>query len=306
MNRDRPAGSAGTEGVLAATGAFVLWGLLPVYWKALAAFGPVEIIAHRIVWSLALTAALVSMRGSWSGIGRVLRSRRDAPRLAASAALLSANWLLYVWGVNTGRVLETSLGYYVTPLANVALGTLFLGERLRRLQVAALLLAAAGVLNQIAAHGRFPWIALGLAGTFSLYGLLRKTATLDSLPGLAAETALLTVPAAAYLAALAAGGGGAVGHAGLAGHLLLAGTGVVTAVPLLLFAHGARRVRLTTVGILQYLAPTGTFLLGVLLYREPFDRTRLVTFVLIWAAVAIYAADALARARRGNRRVGRG
>jgi chloramphenicol-sensitive protein RarD len=298
LKRDR------AEGALATGLSFVLWGLLPVYWKALAGAGAVEIIAHRIVWSLAFTAILVSALGLWGSIIRVVRSPRQAARLALSSALLSSNWLIYVWGVNTGRILETSLGYFVTPLVNVALGVVFLRERLRAAQVAALALAAAGVLNQIVAQGQPPWIALGLAATFAFYGLLRKTAVLDSLPGLAAETAVLTVPAGIYMAALAARGAGALGHADWPTHLLLAGTGVVTAVPLLLFAFGARRIRLTTVGILQYLSPTGTFLLETLVYHEPFDRTRAVTFSLIWIALAIYAAEGIRRARRETAEAG--
>jgi chloramphenicol-sensitive protein RarD len=286
------------EGAMATGLSFVLWGLLPLYWKALAGAGAVEIIAHRIVWSLAFTAILVSARGLWGSIVRVAASPRQVARLVLSAALLSANWLIYVWGVNSGRILETSLGYFVTPLVNVALGVVFLRERLRAAQVAALALAAAGVLNQIVAQGQFPWIALGLAATFAFYGLMRKTAVLDSLPGLAAETAMLTIPAGYYLAVLAGSGAGALGHASWTTHLLLAGTGVVTAVPLLLFAFGARRIRMTTVGILQYLSPTGTFLLGTLVYHETFDRTRAVTFCLIWIALAIYAAEGVRFSRR--------
>jgi len=297
------------EGTLATGFAFVLWGMLTVYWKALAEAGAVEIIAHRILWSLVFTAALASVRRLWGTIFRAVRSPAQVGRLALSAALLSSNWLLYVWGINTDRILETSLGYFITPLMNVALGVVILRERLRPAQVAALSLAAAGVLNQIVSQGQFPWIALGLAVTFASYGLMRKTAALDSLPGLAAETAVLTVPAGIYVAVLAAGGGGALGHAGALTHVLLAGTGVITAVPLLLFAFGARRIRLTTVGILQYLAPTGTFLLGYLAYHEPFGRTRAITFGLIWIAVVVYATDGILFARReaaGRARAGVG
>jgi chloramphenicol-sensitive protein RarD len=285
-------------GALATGLSFVLWGLLPVYWKALEEVGALEIIAHRIVWSLGLTALLVSVRGLWGEIFRSLGSRRQAGRLLLSAALLSANWFIYVWGVNHGQILETSLGYFVTPLVNAALGVIFLRERLRAAQVAAFALAGAGVANLIVMQGRFPWIALALAGTFAFYGLMRKTAVLESLPGLAAETALLTVPAGIYMAFLAAGGKGALGHADWRTHLLLIGTGVVTAIPLLLFAHGARRIRLTTVGILQYLSPTGTFLLGVLAFHEEFSRARAFTFAMIWIALAIYAAETIHRARR--------
>lgn len=275
--------------------AFVLWGALPVYWKALQQVDSLEIIAHRIVWSLAFTAALVTFLGLWRGVARALRSRRSAGLLVLSSTLLTLNWLTYVWGVNHGQIVETSLGYFITPLVNVALGVIFLRERLRPAQVAAFLLAGGGVIYLIVRQGRFPWIAFALAGSFAFYGLLRKTAALESLPGLTAETAMLTVPAGVFLAALAWNGGGGLGHADAWTHVLLVGTGLVTAVPLLLFAHGARRIRLSTVGILQYLSPTGTFLLGVLVYHEAFDPARVVAFVLIWVALAIYAAESVLR-----------
>ena len=223
--------------------------------------------------------------------------------LLVSSVLLVSNWFTYVWGINHERILETSLGYFITPLVTVILGWAVLRERLRPAQVVAFVLAAAGVAN-LAAAGRverFPWVALTLAGTFSLYALIRKTSRLESLPGLTAETAVLSVPAAALLAVLAARGGGALGRADWQTHLLLAGVGVVTAAPLLLFAYGARRIRLTAVGFLQYLAPTGTFCLGLFVYREPFGRAQAITFGLIWTGLAVYTADSLWRAARAGR-----
>ena len=295
---DRPHAPGHAAGAIATAMAFILWGALPVYWKALETVNAVEIIAHRVVWSLAFTGVLVTGRRLWGQVFRAVRTWRAAATLALSASLLSLNWLIYVWGVNNHQILETSLGYFITPLVNVALGVIFLRERLRPAQIAAFLLAGGGVVWEIAVRGQLPWIALALAVTFAFYGLMRKTAALESLPGLAAETAMLTVPAGVFIAALFFTGGGAVGHADWQTHLLLVGTGVVTAVPLLLFAYGARRIRMTTVGVLQYLSPTGTFLLGFLHYHEPFDRQRLVTFVLVWIAVAIYAGEGILRARR--------
>ena len=290
-----PSSRAHGAGTLCTGLAFALWGALPVYWKALQQVDSLEIIAHRILWSLAVTAALVTFLGLWRGVAGALRSRRSAGLLLLSSTLLTLNWLTYVWGVNNNQIVETSLGYFITPLVNVALGVIFLRERLRPAQIAAFLLAGGGVIYLIVRQGRFPWIAFALAGTFAFYGLLRKTAALESLPGLTAETAMLTVPAGVFLAALAWRGGGGLGHADTWTHVLLVGTGLVTAVPLLLFAYGARRIRLSTVGILQYLSPTGTFLLGVLVYHEAFDPARVVAFVLIWVALAIYATESLLR-----------
>ena len=295
---NRPAARGHAAGAIATAMSFILWGALPVYWKALESVDAVEIIAHRVVWSLAFTAVLVSGRRLWGQVLRAVRSWRAAGMLALSATLLSLNWLTYVWGVNSGRILETSLGYFITPLVNVALGVIFLRERLRPAQIAAFLLAGGGVVWEIVVRGQLPWVAAALAVTFAFYGLMRKTAALESLPGLAAETAMLTVPAGIFIAALFFSGGGAVGHSDWRTHLLLVGTGVVTAVPLLLFAYGARRIRMITVGVLQYLSPAGTFLLGVLKYEEKFDRQRMVTFVLVWIAVAIYVAEGIVRARR--------
>jgi len=285
--------SAARAGVAVTTLAFLMWGLLPIYWKFLQGVDALDITAHRVIWSLAFTGVLLGIGGRWGEVARAMATKRAAARLMLGAALLGTNWLIYVWAINEDHILDTSLGYFIAPLVSVVLGCLLLKERLRKWQAVSLALAAAAVTVRVIAHGQLPWVALALAGTFGLYGLHRKTSRLESLPGLAAETVLLTLPALAFLAYLFADGRGVVGHCEWPIYLLLVGGGVATSLPLLLFAYGARKIRLSTVGFLQYLAPSCTFLLGVFVYREPFDALHLGTFALIWAALAIYSADSL-------------
>lgn len=280
-----------TPGVLAAASAFLCWGLLPVYWKALSGVPALEIICHRIVWSLACTGILLIILGGLGPLRSALSTRRNVLLLACSSSLIGVNWFLYVWAVNAGHVLEASLGYYLNPIVNVMLGMAVFSDRLNRTQTVAVCLAAAGVAVQVLAQGRLPWIALALAITFGLYGMVRKLMSVDSLPGLFAETLILSVPAGAYLLYVAAQGSGGFGHLGLASDLLLAGAGAVTTVPLLAFAFGARRITMTTLGVLQYIGPTGMFLLGVLVYGEPFGISQSATFVLIWLGVALYTTN---------------
>jgi len=291
-------------GVLAAVLAYTLWGILPIYWKALQAVPPPQILAHRTVWSLLLVLLLLAVRRQWARLAHIRSDPRLLLRFVASACLLGGNWFTYIWAVNAGHVVDSSLGYFINPLLSVLLGVLFLGERLRLWQGLSIGFALIGVLFLTLAYGAFPWIALTLAGTFGVYGLLRKTASLGSLEGLALETGLLSVPTLAYLVLLESGGSGAFVHAGLATSALLVGAGAVTAFPLLLFGYAARRVTLATVGILQYIAPTLQFLLGVLVYAEPFNRKRLIGFVAIWVALVIYSAEGLIveRRRRAARR----
>jgi chloramphenicol-sensitive protein RarD len=285
------------SGVLAAASAFVCWGLLPLYWKAISGVPALEIICHRVVWSLVCTGLLLAFAGGFGTIGRALRSPRTLLLLACSSSLIAVNWFLYVWSVNAGHVLEASLGYYLNPLVNVVLGMAVFGDRLSRIQKIAVALAAAGVAVQLAAQGSLPWIALALAATFGLYGMVRKLMALESLPGLFVETLALTIPAGGWLAWLAYTGAGSMGQAGLATNLLLAGAGVVTTLPLLAFAFGARRITMTTLGVLQYLGPTGMLLLGVLVYGEPFGMVQAATFGLIWAGVILYTVDGLRKLR---------
>lgn len=284
-------------GLAAGAGAFLIWGLSPIYWKTLQTVPPLEIITHRIIWSFFFLLPLLLLQHRGGEFVRTLANPRTMSILLLTSILVAANWLLYIWSVNTGRVLQASLGYYINPLVNVLLGTVFLKERLRPLQIAAVLLAGSGVLYLTLAFGDFPWIALALACSFGCYGLIRKVAAVGALIGLTVETLLLTVPAAVYLSWLKYHGAGAFLSIGLATDLFLMGAALVTALPLLLFTIGARSIRLSTLGFLQYIAPTGMFLLGVLVYGEPFQKRQGVTFALIWTALALYSLESLRRQR---------
>jgi len=275
--------------------AYLAWGLLPLYFKALRGVPAVEVLAHRVVWSLVLLAGVVAARGGRSAFREAFRPRRIA-LLAATGALIATNWLVYIWTVQSGRVLEGSLGYFVNPLVNVLLGVLFLGETLSRAQRIAVAVAAAGVAVLVLRAGTFPWVALVLALSFGLYAMLRKRARVDALGGLLVETALLAPAALVYLAARAASGAGAFGAA-TGTTLLLAAAGPITALPLVGFAYAVNRLRLSTIGLVQYVTPTSQFLLAVLLYREPFGAPQAIAFAAIWASLALYTWDALARIR---------
>lgn len=289
------------KGVLYAAGAYTAWGLLPIFWKALGSVPALEILANRVVWALVVALALGAVRGSWGWLAGALRSRRTLLIFTLTAVLLALNWGLYIWAVNAGHVVETSLGYFINPLVNVFLGVVFLRERLRPGQAAAIAVALAGVLYLTVTYGSPPWIALALAGSFGAYGLLRKTAPLASLEGFTLETMVMFLPALIFLAFTEATVGGALFHADLGTNLLLASSGVVTAVPLLLFAAGARRVTMTTLGLLQYIAPTLQFSLGVLVYGEALSPQRLAGFMLVWVALAIYTVEGAVSGGRAAR-----
>ena len=286
------------RGILAGILAYTLWGLLPGYWKAIQEVPPLEILCHRTIWSLVFVLLILAARKQWTWVGQVRASPRTLLISLASACLLSLNWFTYIWAVNSGHVVDSSLGYFIAPLVNVLLGVLFLRERLRGWQKVAIGLAAVGVVSLTVGYGAFPWIALTLALSFGLYGLLRKVSPLGSVEGLALETAVLSIPAVAYLAYQEATGNASFGHTGTTTTLLLAGTGVVTALPLLLFAYAARQVTLATVGIMQYISPTCQFFLGVFVYGEPFTPTRLLGFAPIWLALVIYSMDGMKEERR--------
>jgi chloramphenicol-sensitive protein RarD len=283
------------KGVAYALGAYLSWGLLPLYFKALGRVPALEILAHRVVWSLLLLAVLIVWLREPGGFRAPFRPDR-LPVLAATTALISTNWLVYIWAVQRGRIVEASLGYFVNPLVNVLLGVAFLGERLSARQRAAVALAVAGVIVLVVRAGTFPWVALVLALSFGLYGLLRKRAGIAAMGGLFAETALLGPIALAYLAVRGASGAGAFGSSP-GTTALLAAAGAVTALPLVWFTLGVHRLRLSTMGLVQYVAPTGQFLLGVAVYREPFGSAHAAAFLLIWASLAVYSWDALARSR---------
>jgi chloramphenicol-sensitive protein RarD len=276
------------EGGLYATAAFLWWGLAPLYWREVRDVPGVEMVAHRIVWSVPFVWLLVARRRRLGEVGAAIRDRRHLRLLVASAALLAVNWVAFIEAIRRDLVLEASLGYYVNPLLNVVLGTVFLRERLTPLQVAAVLLAAAGVTWLAVDLGVVPWVALLLAGTFGAYGLLRKRAEVDSLVGLAVETAVLAPVALAGILVAAAMGASHVPAGDLKHDAFVVGSGLVTALPLLWFAHAARRLRYVTVGFFQYLAPTGQFLLAVFAFGERFTTAHAVAFGCIWVAVALY------------------
>lgn len=293
---DATAPNTARTGVAYAAAAYLSWGLLPLYFRGLRHVPAPELLAHRVVWSLVFLGGLLTARGAWGAVTRE-RLAGTARTFAATTVLLATNWLLYLWAITSGNVLEASLGYFVTPLVNVLLGTVFLGESLTRPQKVAVALAATGVGVQLVGAGRLPWVALTLAGSFGLYGLLRKRLVVDAVPALFVETALMTGPALVWLAVTAARGGNALAAPFALDDALLLGTGVVTAVPLLFFANAARRLRLTTLGLVQYLSPTCQLLLAVLAFGEPFGTTHAVTFGLIWTALVVYTGDALVRVR---------
>ena len=296
MNPSKPTAEA-TRGALAAALCYLTWGLVPLYWHLLAEVSALELIAHRLVWSLVFVAALLVWRGGLAEFRAALGTDQGFALNLLSSVLLTGNWLVYVWGVNHGHVIECSLGYFLVPLLNVALGRWVLHEQLRPAQVVAIGCAALGVAIQIFQLGRPPWIALALALTFGFYGLLRKRSALGPLTGLAVETTLLAPLAIALLLWRHHTGEGALGHASATTQALVFSTGVVTAIPLLLFAYGARRIRLTTLGLLQYIAPTVQFSLGVAVFHEPFARDRALAFAFIWTGLALYTFDNIRTAR---------
>jgi len=285
--------------MLAALTAFCIWGLAPLYFRAIGSVPPFEIVAHRVLWSALFLAALIALlpfAGGFTRVRSVLVQPKLLGLLAITALLTSSNWLVFIWAVDAERLLEASLGYFINPLVSVALGALFLGERLRPLQAAAVAIAFAGVGWRVWQLGTLPWIALFLAGTFGLYGLLRKRAPIEAASGLFIETLLVAPLALGWLAWLAYRGDLSFGG-GADTDWLLPLSGIITAVPLMLFAIGARRLPLATVGFLQYLAPSLNFIIAIWLFREPFNAAQFVGFVLIWAALAIYSADMLRAAR---------
>jgi chloramphenicol-sensitive protein RarD len=286
------------RGLVYGIAAYGMWGLAPAFWKQLVGVSPIEMLAHRVVWGMAAFAALVAIAGVGPAVRAALADRRTLAMMALTGALLAINWGLFVGAVASGHILDASLGYFINPLVSVGLGTLVLRERLRRLQWVAIAAAVAGVASLAWHASHAPWISLALAFSFGTYGLVRKQARVDSLAGSTIETGLLVPIAVVYLGALAARGGGELGHASIASQLLLASTGLVTAVPLLLFTSAARRLPLSTLGFLQYLAPTGQFVLAVAVYGERFTHEQLIAFGLIWIGLAIFTID-LVRAARG-------
>jgi len=290
------------KGIWYAIGAYAFWGLFPVYWKWLHQVPALQLLSHRIVWSSLLLLAVILLTKQWQAFRAAALTWRVLRIYLISAVLIGVNWLTYVWAVNAGFIVETSLGYFINPLLSVLMGVIFLRERLRAWQWLPIGLATAGVLyltfayrvgaaEGLTAHGALPWIALTLAFSFGLYGLIKKVAPLSSLYGLTLETGILFLPALAWLIYSDVAGQGAFLHTGTGSDLLLVGAGAVTTVPLLMFAAGVRRIPLSLVGILQYITPTMQFLLGVLVYKEPFTHTRLIGFGIVWIALIIFGVE---------------
>ncbi|CAB5161526.1 Uncharacterized inner membrane protein RarD [Olavius algarvensis associated proteobacterium Delta 3] len=281
-----------------AVSAYLIWGLSPIYFKTLKTVPAFEILMHRIVWSFLLLLPFLFVYGRWNEFVSVFRQGRRLGALLMTTLLVGFNWFLFIWAINSDHVLQASLGYYINPLVNVLLGVVLLGERLRPAQIVAVLLAGVAVLNLTVSVGEVPWVSLGLAFSFSGYGLIRKVAPVSSMVGLAVETFLLTIPAIGYLVYANRLGSGAFLRVGFSTDVLLMNTALVTAVPLILFTRGARRLHFSTIGFLQYLAPTCTFFLAVFLWKEPLESARLWTFVMIWMALAIYSLDSVRYYRR--------
>lgn len=279
------------KGIWYAAGAYVSWGLFPLYFKHLQHVPALQIVSHRILWSFVILAGIVLHSTGWKTFRAKALTYRVLRVYALAALLIGINWLVYVWAVNAGRVVETSLGYFITPLLSVFLGVLFLHERLRPSQWVAVGFAALGVIYLAVSHGALPWVALTLGLSFGIYGLVKKTAPLGSVLGLTLETGILLLPAVFYLLYTESTGEAAFLHAHLSSDLLLIGSGVITMIPLLLFASATQRIPLSLLGVLQYIAPTLQFLLGVLVYGEPFTHAQLVGFSIVWVALVIFTVE---------------
>ena len=276
------------HGAWYAAAAYLMWGFMPVYLKQLQEVPAVQILLHRVIWSFLFLALIILLRREGHALLQVLHNGKVLRLYFIAAVLLAGNWLAYIWGVNSSQIVETSLGYYINPLVSVALSVIFLKERLRAFQWASIGLAAVGVLYLTLQYGRVPWLALFIASSFGLYGLVKKLSPLGSLHGLTMETAMLFLPALSALMWIETSGSGAMGSLSAVKLVILAFIGIVTAVPLLLFASAARRIPLSLMGILQYLSPTTQFLLGVLVYNEPFTPQRLIGFVFVWLALLFF------------------
>jgi len=279
------------KGILYGIGAYVLWGFFPIYWKFLHDVPALQVIGHRIAWSFVLLLAYVALSGQWKTFRVSAMNRRSIGIYSIAGVLLSFNWLIYVWGVNAGFIVETSLGYFINPLLSVLLGVIFLRERLRPIQWIPVGIAAIGVVYLTSVYGRLPWIALSLAFTFGFYGFVKKLSPLGSLHGLTLETGIVFPVAVIYLAIIGVSGSGNFLQDGASIDLFLIGAGLVTTIPLLMFASAAKQIPLTIVGLLQYIAPTIQFLIGVFVYKEPFDHAHFVGFAIVWVALIIFAVE---------------
>ncbi|WP_285776610.1 EamA family transporter RarD [Microtetraspora sp. NBRC 13810] len=289
------------RGLLYGVAAYAMWGLFPLYWPLLEPAGPVEILAHRMVWSLVAVLGILAVRRHWSWFAPLVRQPKKVALLALAALIISVNWGVYIYAVNTGHVVESALGYFISPLVSVLFGVVLLRERLRRTQWVAVGLGTIAMVVLAVDYGRPPWIALVLAASFGTYGLIKKIANVGAAESLTVETLAFLVPALAYLFVLQGSGQGTFGGHGVGHAALLALSGVITAVPLLFFTAAAIRVPLTVIGLLQYIAPVLQFLVGVLIIRETMPPSRWAGFAIVWIALAIFTWDSLRNARATRR-----
>lgn len=277
------------EGLIMGIIAFIMWGLLPLYWKLVKAITPYEIFSQRVVWSLLFVMIVIALKGSFGVFKDIIKEPKNWFKVAGPAFFISINWLTYIWGVNNGYVIETSLGYYINPLVLTLFGAIFFKEKLDNLQKVGIVFAASGVALKALMYGQIPIISLILAFSFAIYGLLKKKSHIDSINGLAFETLIVGVPALIYLVSVESSGQGIVGNLNPSFWFLIALSGVVTAVPLLLYAEGTKRLPLKIVGFLQYIAPTIALILGIYVFKEPFDTKAMLPFVFIWIGLGIFS-----------------
>lgn len=285
-------------GVICGLAAYLVWGFFPIFFKLVDHIPPLEVVAHRVVWSMVLLAAMVTAKGRWGDLRAAFANRKILATLCCTTVLIATNWLVFIYAIGKGEVLQSSLGYFMTPLVNIVLGYVFLHERMQRWQAVGVLLAVIGLALSALRLGTIPWIALGLAATFGLYGLLRKTVPVDSLVGLSVETFLAGPAAALYLVLLGATGHGAFLAGPVRDSAVLVLSGVVTAIPLLIFTAATKRLRLMTIGFLQYITPSIHFLLAVCVYREEFNASHLITFLCVWSGLLVYSWCTITLARR--------
>jgi chloramphenicol-sensitive protein RarD len=288
------------KGILFGVGAYLTWGLFPIYWKWLHIVPALQLIGHRIIWSFIMLMIVIFIRKEWNQFRALASSRKTLMIYIIAGILIGTNWGIYVWSVNAGYIVETSLGYFINPLVSVMFGVIFFRERLRPMQWIPVIIAAGGVIYLAVEFGSLPWIALSLAASFGLYGLVKKLSPLNSLYGLTLETGALLIPALIYLSVMEISGAGYFLHNGITLDLLMIGAGAVTTIPLLMFASAARSIPLSMVGILQYIAPTMQFLLGVFVYGEPFTHVQLIGFSIVWFALILFGVEGFIASRKNN------
>lgn len=289
------------QGVLLAIGAYTMWGIAPIYFKSIAEVSPLEILSHRVIWSFFLLAALLHFGRHWRSVRDIIKNKTKMMFLVSTAILVGANWLIFIWAVNSNHMLDASLGYYINPLINVLLGMVFLGERLRKLQWFAVVLAACGVLVQLIVFGSVPVVAIALAMSFGCYGLLRKKVSVEAQTGLFIETLVMLPAAAIYLLFIASSPTSNMIDNPMQLNTLLIAAGVITTLPLLCFTGAATRLKLSTLGFFQYIGPSLMFLLAVLIYGEPFTSDKAITFAFIWGALVVFSFDGLRNNRKSRK-----